>query len=116
MKRASQSSVCLAAIFFAAALALGQPLTIQLKNGDRVTGTLVSESTNQIVLSNAWAARLTTPLGEVTNRMVLTNAAAMGMSSTNKASNAVAFAKVVASTNTLFNSPHLKNWHGEMQV
>jgi hypothetical protein len=41
---------------------------IQLRNGDRITGTIVAESTNQLVISTTWAKELAIPLTEISSR------------------------------------------------
>lgn len=45
-----------------------QTTSLDLKNGDRVSGFLVSESTNQLVLSNAWSSALTLPIAQIVRR------------------------------------------------
>jgi hypothetical protein len=120
MKRVCKSS-CWLAVLFTASSILAQTITVDLKNGDRITGNLISEgaNTNVLVLSNAWAARLAIPFSEITNRFTHTNvaliAAATNTANTN-ITNAVAFAKKVASTNSLFTSRYLKYWHGDLQA
>ncbi len=102
---------------FAASATFAQPVAIELKNGDRVTGRIVTESTNILVLSNSWSHEITLPVAEIAKRTVITNDVSIATLSTNKpATNGVALAKVVASTNNLFTSPLLKHWHGELQV
>lgn len=56
--------------------ALGGPVCAQnvvlhLKSGDQLTGFLVSENTNQVVLSNAWIKLLPVPLAEISRRETL---------------------------------------------
>ena len=60
-------------VFFGAAVFLAAPLRaddviLHLKSGDLVSGLIVSESTNQVVVSNAWAKALSIPLSEVAKR------------------------------------------------
>jgi putative salt-induced outer membrane protein YdiY len=107
-----------AVALFACTVAFAQTFTFELKNGDRVTGRIISEKTNTLILSNAWARELTLPLAEISKRFPNTNGVvASTASATNKpATNAVALAKVVAATNALFTSPLLKHWHGEIHV
>src|SRR5436190_17284860 len=114
-----------AAVFLTAG-AWAQTVSLNLKNGDRVTGQILSETNNRVLLSNAWSAAISIPASEITNRIVIvapiaivatTNGVA-AIATTNGAakSNAVAVAKVVASTNNLFTSPWLKKWHGDIQA
>jgi hypothetical protein len=109
-----------AAIVFAAS-AVAQTVSLDLKNGDRVSGQILSETNNRVLLSNAWSSAISIPVADITKRtpvIVPTNAAVVAASSTNAAAktNAVAAAKAVAATNTLFTSPWLKNWHGDIQA
>ena len=54
-----------------------QPLVLHLHNGDRLTGTLVSESTNGVVLATGWNPALTIPLDSIARREIpATNAPA----------------------------------------
>src|SRR5689334_21858409 len=66
-------------------------LVLHLKNGDRLTGTVLSETTNSITLGTPFMGSIQVPLTEVTNRLVLpeeatmTNSPAGGSSKTNTA-------------------------------
>jgi putative salt-induced outer membrane protein YdiY len=109
--------------WLAVSVGYAQTIMIELKNGDRLSGKVVTETTNTIVLSNAWARELTVPLSEIVKRVVppaITNAVASASTpvraSTNAVTNAVALAKIVASTNALFTSPRLRHWHGDIQA
>jgi hypothetical protein len=117
MKFRNGNSFIAAAIgFVAASVAFAQNVTVELKNGDRVTGRIISETTNSVVLSNAWAREITLPLADIAKRTTITNVPVIAASTNKLATNAVALAKIVASTNRLFTSPMLKYWHGELQV
>jgi hypothetical protein len=52
-------------ILFAGAVARGQQVVLHLRNGDRVAGFVISENTNQMVLSNSWANGLVVPLAQI---------------------------------------------------
>jgi hypothetical protein len=108
-----------------------QTVSLELKNGDRITGQILSETNNRVVLSNAWSKELSIPLAEITKRTTVagpTNTIAAAMATTNAPiaattktnpppkTNGVAMAKAVAATNMLFASPLLKNWHGDIQA
>lgn len=43
-------------------------IVFHLANGDRIAGVVLAEATNQIVLSNRWAGRLTIPASEIVSR------------------------------------------------
>jgi small nuclear ribonucleoprotein (snRNP)-like protein len=99
--------------------ALSQTVSLELKNGDRITGQLLSDTNNRVVLSNAFSREIVIPAGEITKRTPLTtptNAVVAAVPGTNAPlkTNGVAMAKAVAATNSLFTSPLLKNWHGEI--
>jgi putative salt-induced outer membrane protein YdiY len=61
-------------------LALGVQLTraedvvLLLRNGDRITGTIVAENTNRVVLATAWIKKLSVPLSAIQGRETVTNA------------------------------------------
>jgi hypothetical protein len=110
-----------------------QTVSIELKNGDRVSGLLVSETNNRVLLSNAWSRELSIPLAEIARRTVLattnapapllaavpaTNLPPVAATATNKpvSTNLVALAKAVAATNRLLDHPFFKAWHGEIHA
>src|SRR3954452_13477472 len=64
-------------IFFKTAAALfclapaaysADSVILLLRNGDRLTGTIVSQDTNRIVLSTPWIKELTVPLSQISKR------------------------------------------------
>jgi putative salt-induced outer membrane protein YdiY len=138
MIRWSRISLTAAAACLAVLSALAQTISLELKNGDRITGQILSETNGRVTLSNSFASQMSIPLGEITRRVVIpptntpliavvatnapvlatTNSPAVAAVSTNALtkSNAVTFAKAVAATNRFLDSPLLKNWHGDIQV
>ena len=44
---------------------------LRLKNGDRLSGQILTESTNQVVLSNAFYGKITIPIAEIESRETL---------------------------------------------
>jgi putative salt-induced outer membrane protein YdiY len=115
--------VGVAGLWLATMSALAQTVSVELKNGDRITGRIVSETTDRVVLSNSFAREIAIPLAEISKRTALaavtnTNATAVAAIATNTPAktNAVALAKAVAATNSIFTSPALKNWHGDIQA
>ena len=118
---ASRVVVVAASALFAAANVVAQTVSLELKTGDRITGRIISETTNRVVLSNAWSREMVIPLAEISKRTAvpaMNSAVAGGAVATNSPvkTNAVALAKAVAATNAFFTSPLLKNWHGDIQV
>ena len=131
MTKVSRSKVWIVAgALLAFSNVFAQTVSLELKNGDRITGQILSETINRVVLSNAWSKELSIPLAEITKRTAVavpTNAvaasaisnapiAALPKTNAPAKTNGVALAKAVAATNTLFTSPWLKNWHGDIQA
>jgi hypothetical protein len=50
--------------------ARGQNVILHLRNGDRIAGTILSENTNQVTLSNAWTSALSVPLAQIESREI----------------------------------------------
>ena len=48
--------------------AFAQTVVFNLKSGDRISGQIISESTNQVVISNAWVKTITIPVAEISSR------------------------------------------------
>src|SRR5687767_6355670 len=62
--------------------AAGQQVIIHLRNGDRVTGFIVSDTTNRIVLSNQWSASITLPQADIARREPVAAVAAVPTNAT----------------------------------
>jgi len=45
-----------------------QTVALKLRNGDRISGNIISENTNQVVFSNAWTKEISIPLAEILSR------------------------------------------------
>lgn len=45
-----------------------QTVVLRLKSGDQITGFIISENTNQVVISNAWVSALPVPVTEISKR------------------------------------------------
>jgi hypothetical protein len=100
----------------AAALALvlgleasGQEVILHLRNGDRITGVITSETTNQVVLSNAWTKALSVPLGTIAKREPIAPAPTNALAKATPASGAITNATLPKP------KPPLK-WAGEVQL
>src|ERR1044071_207917 len=57
-----------AALAFVALRAAGDEVTLLLRNGDRITGTISSEDTNRVVLKTHWIKELSVPLSQISKR------------------------------------------------
>lgn len=56
-------------LFLLSAVALhAQSVALKLRNGDRISGTIISESTHQLIVSNAWTKGLAIQLTEIQSR------------------------------------------------
>lgn len=53
--------------------AFAQNVILHLKSGDQISGLLLSENTNQVVVSNAWVKVLPVPLAEISRRETVSN-------------------------------------------
>ena len=71
------SFACVRAVwFFLAALLFwlsatpirAQPVVLYLRGGDRISGTIISEDTNRVVIATKWAKELVVPLAEIVKR------------------------------------------------
>ena len=59
------------AVWVAAAAPAPQTVVLDLRNGDRLSGVIVLESTNGVVLSNAWSRELVLPAAQIVRRITL---------------------------------------------
>ncbi|HEX4646361.1 MAG TPA: hypothetical protein VH598_12220, partial [Verrucomicrobiae bacterium] len=72
-KRRTLKIRCRAAALAAFAIVVavrGQDVILHLRNGDRIAGTILSENTNQVTLSNAWTSALSVPLAQIERREI----------------------------------------------
>src|SRR2546427_8085082 len=61
--------VLLVLLWFAALAQAGaETIILHLKNGDRLTGTIVSEDTNRVVITTRWSKELSVPAVEILSR------------------------------------------------
>lgn len=89
--------------------ARAQNVILYLKSGDRVSGRIVSEYTNRVVLSNTWAKELSVPLAEITQREII-----LASGTNHVGTNAVAKIKLPAPPPAP--PPLFKHWKGEAEV
>jgi hypothetical protein len=57
-----------ALVLLAATRATGQEVILHLRNGDRITGVVISETTNRLVLTNTWSSAITVPQDTILRR------------------------------------------------
>jgi hypothetical protein len=65
-----------ALVLFAATRTTGQEVTLHLRNGDRITGFIVSETTNRVVLTNTWSPAISIPQNTIVRRETVNTATA----------------------------------------
>jgi putative salt-induced outer membrane protein YdiY len=127
---------CRKLIFRALALALficgggvrAQNVTVHLRNGDRITGLILADTTNQLTLSNVWSREIVIPQSQITQREILptlaTNAPVAATPKLKPATNApvktmppnyISIVMVPDPPNTNF-MVWLKRWKGEASV
>lgn len=97
----------LCAIFGARA----ENVVLYLKSGDKISGFVVSEYTNRLILSNSWARELTVPLKEIERREILAAAGTNRLAGTNVLAKAKPPLKPGAEPPPLF-----KHWKGQAEV
>ncbi|HEX4265453.1 MAG TPA: DUF481 domain-containing protein [Verrucomicrobiae bacterium] len=90
-------------------LARAENVILYLKSGDKITGFVVSEYTNRIVLSNSWVKDLSVPLKEIERREI-TFAASTNLPATNLV------AKLKAQVTPPAPPKLFKHWKGEAEV
>ena len=98
----------LCAIFSARA----ENVVLYLKSGDKITGFVVSEYTNRLVLSNSWAKDLSVPLKEIERREII---AAIGTNHL-AGTNVIAKAKIPPLKPGAEPPPLFKHWKGLAEV
>jgi hypothetical protein len=100
------------AVVLACALCGGaraQRVILYLKSGDRISGNIVSEYTNRVVLSNTWVKELSVPLAEIAQREII-----LAAGTNHLGTNAIAKIKLPAPPATP--PPLFKHWKGEAEV
>ena len=93
-----------------------QTSVLKLRNGDRISGDIISENTNQVTISNAWTKEITIPLAEIQSRETLAPPA--------PATNAPVIAEVAPPPAAVVIAPPKpavkpkapNDWHGDIQV
>lgn len=67
-----------------------QNVVLELRNGDRVSGVVISESTNRVVLSNVWNGNIVLPAAQIAHRSATATAAPIAAGRTSHTTNAPA--------------------------
>ena len=117
LRRRNPDLICRGLIL--AALLLGnstraQNVILHLRNGDRLAGTILSESTNEVRMSNVWSKELVVPVSQIERRET-----PMAGVDTAAATIAAALAKpalVAAGASVPAATPWYKHWKGDLSV
>ena len=83
-----------------------------LKSGEKITGFVISEYTNRVVLSNSWASELSVPLKEIERREIIAAAGTNQLAGTN----VIAKAKIPPLKPSAEPPRLFKHWKGEAEV
>jgi putative salt-induced outer membrane protein YdiY len=85
-------------------------VVLYLKSGDKITGFVVSEYTNRLVLSNSWVKELSVPLTEIQRREITL------AGGTNRVARTNLSAKLKAQVSPAAPPKLFKHWKGEAEV
>jgi hypothetical protein len=94
--------------------ARGENVVLYLKNGDKITGFVVSEYTNRVVLSNSWAKDLSVPLSEIKKREITGMVATV--TNTPEPTNFLARLRSNLRNTNAEVPPLFKHWKGQAEV
>ncbi len=89
-------------------------LALKLRNGDRVTGSVLSENSLRLILSNAWTTNLTVPIAQIETREKI--GAPPVIAKPVPAAATPASAKPVLAASPAIPPKKARVWHGEAQV
>ena len=92
--------------------ARAENIVLFLKNGDKITGVVVAEYTNRVVLSNSWVKELIVPKEEIDRQQTALAAGTTNLVAKTNALAKIKAAKVVSATPP----PLFKYWKGEAEV
>ena len=99
--------ICALALAGFVAGARAQEVILYLRNGDRIAGRIVSENTNQVVVSTVWIKELAIPLAQIAGREL----PALGTNALSSPTNAALPVKAPATMAAISNAvPATTNW------
>lgn len=99
-------------------VASAQTVVLHLKSGDQISGIVLSEDTNRVVISNAWVQALSIPLTEVSRRETATNVPTATAEHTPAAKSPLPPARALAAAKPTVKAPAKSKgtWHGQINV
>src|SRR5580698_1582937 len=65
------------AVFFLPVKSRADIVILHLRNGDRITGAVIYDNTNEVTLFNAWSKEIVVPVSQIERRELVTNAPAV---------------------------------------
>src|SRR5262245_54218724 len=90
-------------------------VTLQLRNGDRITGSIVSETAQQITLSTVWSKEIIIPIDQILKREIVpAESKPVEAAPTQKAG--ATNAPAMAGATPLPIAPKPQYWHGDLQA
>jgi putative salt-induced outer membrane protein YdiY len=89
-----------------------QNIILHLRNGDRIAGTILSETTNEVKLSTVWAKELTVPVAQIERREVPPQTAAAPVTN----APALAALRVKGGMQPAQTNTWRQRWKGEAEV
>jgi hypothetical protein len=117
LRRRNPDLIC--RVLILAAILLGncvraQNVILHLRNGDRLAGTILSESTNEVRLSTVWSKELVVPVSQIERRE--TPAAGMDTAAATIAAALTKPGLVAARAGAPVATPWYKHWKGDASV
>jgi putative salt-induced outer membrane protein YdiY len=105
--------LAVAGLFGCAAIAAasGPNVVLRLSSGDQISGTIISENTNRIVLSNSWNVDIAIPMKQIVSRSTNAAPALTGAESTET----LLFSEAKPRAESTVNNAE-SDWRGEAQV
>src|SRR5262245_20929475 len=104
--------------FCATSAVAADAVVLQLRNGDRITGTIVSENTNEVVLATTWSKEIRVPTAQILKRQPVAAAVTSPASAQDQK---VAAAQTPAAPKPAAPpapppKPTEQPWHGDLQA
>ncbi|MGH7976682.1 MAG: hypothetical protein ACREC8_08465, partial [Limisphaerales bacterium] len=93
-----------------------QQIVLQLKNGDQISGLIISETINQVVISNNWVKALAVPVSDIASREVKTIGKASSIAGKPAAAPVHAVTAAKSSLKLKSQSKSKETWHGQINV
>ncbi len=113
------SAVRLLCLLCISTVTLHSQTVLRLRNGDRITGTIISENTNQVMFSTKWVKEIAIPVTEIQSREIITAIVTTNAPTVTNAPVVVQTAPVpavVPPAKPVVKAKTPSAWHGDVQV